>query len=160
MYSKKETITKVFNNNITTFFPSYRFELPNYLNDCYQQDIIHKLESGYNGYLTNPFEVTSDIRDIANWLLDVVLDQKVNEVERHLSDGKLIRISAPEQQVWVNAKIILENALISKFPNHNVRFGIGRRTNSGSRLSIVETGQNETKQYCPTVFNLSFFFLI
>ena len=105
-----------------------------------------------------PIEVTSDIRDIANWILDVVLDQEVNKQELKSNDGTMVIIPAPEQQVWMNVKKVLECALISKFPLRNVRFGIGRRNNSGSRLSIMEivSGGND-RQYCPTVFNLSFY---
>lgn len=154
-FSKGEVVKGVFDNNLATYFPSYRFELPNYLNECYKQDVTHKLEVTYNGYLSNPFEVTSDVKDIANWILDVVLDKEVNEDERRLPDGKLVKIQAPELQVWMNAKKVLECALISKYPKHNVRFGIGRRNNSGSRLSIMEINPQGDKQYCPTIFNLS-----
>lgn len=153
--TQEETVRSMFDSNLCTYFPSYRFELPNFLNDCYKQDVTHKLEAGYNGCLSNPLEVTSDIKDIANWILDVVLDREVNEEERSLQDGSRVRIPAPEQQVWRNAKRVLESALISKFPNRNVRFGIGRRNNSGSRLAIMEVEPKGDKQYCPTIFNLS-----
>ena len=155
-YHKEKEVQGIFENNVVTYFPSYRFELPNFLNEKYQENVEHKLEAGYNGYLTNPIEVTSDIRDIANWILDVVLDQEVNKQELKSNDGTMVIIPAPEQQVWMNVKKVLECALISKFPLRNVRFGIGRRNNSGSRLSIMEivSGGND-RQYCPTVFNLS-----
>ena len=154
-YRNAKEVRGIFNTNIITYFPSYRFELPNFLNKKYQDNIEHKLEAEYNGYLTNPIEVTSDIREIANWILDVVLDQEVNKQEVPLSDGTKV-FHAPEQNVWMNVKKVLECALISKFPNRNVRFGIGRRNNSGSRLSIMEiVPEGDDLQYCPTVFNLS-----
>ena len=142
-YHKEKDVQGIFEKNVVTYFPSYRFELPNYLNEKYQENVEHKLEAGYNGYLTNPIEVTSDIRDIANWILDVVLDQEVNEQELKSHDGTMVIIPAPEQQVWMNVKKVLECALISKFPLRNVRFGIGRRNNSGSRLSIMEIASGE-----------------
>ena len=155
-YHKEKEVQGIFEKNVVTYFPSYRFELPNFLNEKYQESVEHKLEAEYNGYLTNPIEVTSDIRDIANWILDVVLDQEVNKQELKSNNGTMVIIPAPEQQVWMNVKKVLECALISKFPHRNVRFGIGRRNNSGSRLSVMEivSGGND-RQYCPTVFNLS-----
>lgn len=154
-YRKAKEVQGIFNTNIVTYFPSYRFELPNYLNKKYQDNIEHKLEAGYEGYLTNPIEVTSDIREIANWILDVVLDQEVNKQEVPSSDGTKV-FHAPEQNIWINVNKVLGCALISKFPNRNVRFGIGRRNNSGSRLSVMEIApEGNDRQYCPTIFNLS-----
>ena len=83
-------------------------------------------------------EVTSDIQNIANWILDVVLDQEVNTQEVTLPDGTKAKIVAPEQNIWMNTQKVLECALISKFPNGDVRFGAGRRNNSGSRLSVMD----------------------
>ncbi len=156
-YCNQDEITALFDNSLCAYFPSYRFELPNYLNEKYKDDVAHKIEASYNGYLKNPLEVTSDIREITNWILDVVLDQEVNGKETiTLPNGQISRIPAPEQTIWINTKRILECALISKFPNRNVRFGIGRRNDSGSRLSIMEIidGKNDI-QYCPSIFNLS-----
>lgn len=152
----KDVITSIFDNSICAYFPSYRFELPNFLNEKYKEDVLHKIDAAYNGYLTNPLEVTSDIHDITNWILDVVLDQEVNGENIKLPNGEIARIAAPEQEIWLNAKKILECALVSKFPKRNVRFGVGRRNNSGSRLSIMEiiNGEN-VRQYCPSIFNLS-----
>ena len=155
-YTKEEAIRSIFDYNLCTYFPSYRFELPNFLNEVFQCDILHKLNAEYNGYLNNPLEVTSDIQNIANWILDVVLDQEVNTQEVTLPNGKTAKIAAPEQAIWINTKKVLECALISKFPNRNVRFGIGRRNNSGSRLSIMEIVKDgNDRQYCPTLFSLS-----
>lgn len=155
-FHEDEDVKKVFDNNIITYFPSYRFELPNFLNEKYKQDVEHKLEADYNGYLSNPLEVTSDIHEIANWILDVVLDQEVNTEDIPLPNGQVTRTVEPEHRVWMNTKRVLESALISKFPNHNVRFGINRRSNSGSRLSIMEIiDEKRSKTYCPTIFNLS-----
>lgn len=156
-FHNQDDITGIFDNTLCAYFPSYRFELPNFLNEKYKEDVTHKIDSAYRGYLTNPLEVTSDIREITNWILDVVLDQEVNGRETITRpDGKITIINAPEQTIWLNAKRILECALISKFPSRNVRFGIGRRNNSGSRLSIMEmvAGKGD-RQYCPSIFNLS-----
>ena len=143
----------VFDNNLSTYFPAYRFELPNYLNDVFK-NIEYKAKAEYNGYLKNPLEVTSSIREIVNWIFDVELDREVNSVWE-VVQGKAKRKRVPEDGLWENLKIILENAIISKFPQRNVRFGIGRRNNSGYRLAVVEENGEFSKVYCPSVFDLS-----
>lgn len=103
-YTKEDAIRSVFDKNLCTYFPSYRFELPNFLNEVFQCDIIHKLNAEYNGYLNNPLEVTSDIQNIANWILDVVLNQEVNTQEVTLPDETKAKTPAPEQIIWMNTK--------------------------------------------------------
>lgn len=153
--SKKETGTTIFSNNIITYFPAYRFELPSYLNKEYNKDIQHKIESEYSGFLANPLEVKSSIHNITNWIMDVVLDQEVNTNEVTLPDGTRQKVYPPELGIWKNVNTVLKYSLMSKFPGRNVRYGIGRRNNSGSRLSIMEICSGGDKQYCPTIFNLS-----
>ena len=65
---------KAFSNNLLTYFPSYRYEQPGYLNDVFQMELKYKYTSDFSGYLTNPIEVTSDLPQIANWMMDIVLD--------------------------------------------------------------------------------------
>lgn len=153
--SKKETGVALLSSNIITYFPAYRFELPSYLNEEYKKEIQHQIESTYRGYLINPLEVKSNIYNIANWIMDVVLDQEVNSNEITLPDGTRKKVSPPEIGIWKNLNTILKYSLISKFPQKNIRYGIGRRSNSGARLSIMEIGPKSDKLYCPTIFNLS-----
>ena len=156
-FKDKDTVKRVFDNSIVTFFPAYRYEVPNYLNELYQEGLTFKKDLVYNGYLTNPLEVRSDMRDIANWLMDVVLDWNNYRNNIILPDGQNADVTR-EKQLWLNAKAVLEQALISKFPQKNVRFGIGKRSNPGSRLSIMQydvENPNVAHSYCPSVFNLS-----
>lgn len=150
---KRKEAQAIFDNNIATYFPSYRFETPNYLNDKFQPTKF-SVESKFNGYLNNPLEVMSDIKDIANWIMDVLVDWEINKEERVLENGGKMIIQ-PEREIWMNIKRVLECSLISKFPSRNVRFGIGRRNNSGSRVSVMEIIAGGDKQYCPSLFNLS-----
>lgn len=150
---KRKDAQAIFDNNIATYFPSYRFETPNYLNDKFQPTKF-SVESKFNGYLNNPLEVMSDIKDIANWIMDVLVDWEINKEERVLENGGKIIIQ-PEREIWMNIKMVLECSLISKFPSRNVRFGIGRRNNSGSRVSVMEIIPGGDKLYCPSLLNLS-----
>ena len=42
-------------------------------------ELKYKYTSDFTGYLTNPIEVTSDLPQIANWLMDIVLDNQLYE---------------------------------------------------------------------------------
>ena len=70
----KEKAISIFSNNILTYFPSYRYEQPYYLNDPYKFSVKFNVDSEFNGYLANPIEVTSGIGSLGNWIMDVVLD--------------------------------------------------------------------------------------
>ena len=126
--SDKNTITTLFSNNILTYFPAYRYELPYYLNDPYKIQLEFNKEAGFSGYLTNPIEVTSDLLNIANWIMDVVLDQlNYNEIRA--------------QSAFTELNEILTNILIKK-ANCKTRLGIGKRFAGASRIAVInmETG--------------------
>src|SRR3989339_235531 len=67
-FSKKKAEV-IFNNNILTYFPSYRYETPGYLNDPYKIKLDFKKQSGFVGYLHNPLEVTSGLSQFSNWVM-------------------------------------------------------------------------------------------
>lgn len=71
---KKNDVNSIFNNNILTYFPAYRFEIPGYLNSPYKRNLSFKTELGMNGYLPNQLEVITDIHHLTNWLMDLLLD--------------------------------------------------------------------------------------
>ncbi len=125
-----------FNHNIATYFPAYRFEQPGYLNDVYQIDLYYKKTANFSGYLPNPIEITSDLPQIANWMMDVVLDKEIYNDERVLKQLNLI----------------VKSLLVSK--NDNIpRIGIGPRYSGGARIQIIDTKTN--KCIYPSVFNMS-----
>ena len=76
---KMETAELLFNNNIATYFPSYRFEYPGYLNPPYANTIKFQVDSKFSGYLPNPIEVVTDLHNLTNWMMDVVLDWQINK---------------------------------------------------------------------------------
>ena len=62
----KEKAISIFSNNILTYFPSYRYEQPYYLNDPYKFSVKFNVDSEFNGYLANPIEVfTTDCYSIS-----------------------------------------------------------------------------------------------
>ena len=140
---------KIFNNNIVTYFPSYRFEKPGYLNEPYQKTIGMDIQERFNGYLKNPIEVVSDINDIAGWIMDVVLDLLVYQ------DSQDKDFSLTNQFLLDNLNHILNATLFSKTEGgkSSLRFGIGKRDAGNTRVSIM--GADTNKSFYPSLFNMS-----
>ena len=151
---------KMFEQNVLTYFPSYRFELPAYLNDSYSNPLKYSIDSKFSGYLPNQIEVISDITSFSNWLLDVLLDLKNGERIQFFKDDKNnvfpITIHAQENIVLTNLNNILSNTLSSKKYQGSVRFGIGKRNGGMARIAIMNYVDNEHHyQICPSIFQLS-----
>nr|MDD3720379.1 AAA family ATPase [Candidatus Gracilibacteria bacterium] len=170
----KEKAEKIFRNNLITYFPAYRYEQPGYLNDPYKIKLNFKKESGFSGYLPNPIEVLSGLPQLANWIMDLVLDNqylnvKTEDIEKSLES---INIQEPIQknqlsnlinsiiQINIHLKshirektnFIITEILKSKGFNTS-RFGIGERNLGGTRVQIVNA--EDGLQIYPTIFNLS-----
>lgn len=151
---------KMFEQNVLTYFPSYRFELPAYLNDSYSNPLKYSIKSKFSGYLPNQIEVISDITSFSNWLLDVLLDLKNGERIQLFKDGKNnvfpITIPAQENIVLTNLNNILSNTLSSKKYQGSVRFGIGKRNGGMARIAVMNDVDDEQHyQICPSIFQLS-----
>lgn len=156
----KDIKKHLFEQNVLTYFPSYRFELPAYLNDTYSNPIKYSIDSKFNGYLPNPIEVISDINSFSNWLLDVLLDMKLHEQISFRKDDNNnvhpVTVPAQESMVLHNLNSILSNTLSSKRYSGRVRFGIGKRNGGMARISIMNDVDNDHySQICPSIFQLS-----
>ncbi len=135
----KQVAEKFFLNNISTYFPSYRYEAPGYLNEPYKVNLDFKKSSGFSGYLTNPLEVITGLPQLANWIMDIVLDMRMNS-------------TIPDFIVFNNLNTIITQSLISKELGQ-LRFGVGGRGMGSTRIQIVKTSDNQSVY--PTIFNLS-----
>lgn len=135
----KKFAEKIFSKNLVTYFPSYRYETPGYLNDPYGVNLDFKISSGYTGYLNNPLEVRTGLPRLANWIMDVILDMRVNK-------------DSPDTVIYQNLNNVITQTLLSKNLGE-LRLGIGRRWTGGARLQIMNTQKNS--QVYPTIFNLS-----
>jgi predicted ATP-binding protein involved in virulence len=135
----KQAAEKLFLNNLSTYFPSYRFEAPGYLNEPYKVNLDFKKLSGYSGYLKNPLEVITGLPQLANWIMDIVLDMRMNP-------------AIPDLIVFNNLNNIITQSLISKNLGP-LRFGVGSRGMGSTRIQIVKNTNGQT--IYPTIFNLS-----
>ncbi|MDZ4201359.1 MAG: AAA family ATPase [Gallionella sp.] len=129
----------IFSSNILTYFPSYRYEAPGYLNDPYKVELDFAKSNIFSGRLRNPIEVISGLPQLANWIMDVVLDIRLNDVQ--------------SQVLFANLNTILTNTIISKGLGP-LRFGIGARGMGGARIQVVKNQTNPESIY-PSIFNIS-----
>lgn len=138
---------EIFDNNILTYFPSYRYEQPSYLNDPYSIKLNFDKSSAFAGYLPNPIEIVSNLHTIANWIMDVALD-KLNYKQNYPCFNGINKI----------IENIIEHKKITN--KTNLRIAIGDRHDSGIRIQIVEDVINneerkETITVVPSIFCLS-----
>lgn len=136
----EKIVNTVFLNNLISYFPSYRYEVPGYLNDTYRISLNFENRARYSGFLPNPIEITSGLSVLANWVMDVVLDIRANN-------------RGPESLLFQHLNSIISKTLISKGKGE-LRFGIGPRGQGGTRIQILENKENGFQIY-PTIFNLS-----
>ena len=134
----KKTIKDLFNNGIYTYFPAYRYEQPSYLNDPYMVELKFRRETEFTGYLMNPIEVTSDLNNITNWIMDIVLDATMYK-EQYLPT--LIQINE------IFSELLMEKV------GEPTRIGIGPRNAGAARIQIVK--QKDKQQVYPTIYGMS-----
>lgn len=147
-----------FAENVITYFPSYRYELPGYLNDTYKNDVEINNTIQFTEELTNPIEVCTDLGVFSSWILDVVLDWEVNKETQRIQRGDGIHEVdiTPERMLWNNLSRMMKGILVSKDYPGVIRFGIGRRNKSGNRIAVMhDKSPNGVEQICPNLSLLS-----
>jgi predicted ATP-dependent endonuclease of OLD family len=156
LFDKNKAET-VFNNNVITYFPSYRYETPGYLNDPYKVNLDFTKQISFSGYLPNPLEVVTGLPQLANWIMDVVLDMDLYKQIQNIN-GRIFDLTPERTVLWNSLNTIIEKTLISRKYQGTLRFGIGKRNSGGNRISIMNEltldGKNPRTFY-PTIFNLS-----
>lgn len=137
--SDEKIIKEIFSTSLMTYFPAYRYETPAYLNDPYKVSLKFKTKNDYSGYMPNPIEVTSDLPEITNWIMDIVLDDQIYE---HSTTS-----------ILSNLNNLLTNILFSKVKTR-VRLGIGRRNSGMKRIAIMDATKDGHQIYS-SIFNMS-----
>ncbi|MFZ2308316.1 MAG: AAA family ATPase [Rhodoferax sp.] len=137
----KELANKIFPQNVTTYFPAYRFEVPSYLNKPYQERLVFAKDNRYSGRLDKPLEVFTSLPNIANWIMDVVLDIR--------------EVAGTNHNLFNSLNTIISSALSSK--NHGaLRFGVGPRQLGSTRIQIIQDVPVAVPQAIyPSIFRLS-----
>jgi len=128
----------IFETNLITYFPSYRYENPGYINQPYEVNLSFRKENSFKGRLPNPLEVITGLQTFSNWLMDIVLDMQYEKSE-------VANIKSLLDQVIT---LILQGKVSSKF-----RFGIGPRGFGNTRIQIINSEKNECLY--PALFHIS-----
>ena len=129
----------IFSSNVLTYFPSYRYEQPGYLNDPFKVKLNFDTSPKFNGYLSNPIEVITCLQDIANWLMDVVLDEKMSAND----------IKANSLDIQINS--LIKQILGTKLSNA-INLGLGPRNMGATRVGVLD---KDSKTIYPSIFNMS-----
>lgn len=145
---EEEFVKKLFENNVITNFPAYRYEEPSYLTDIYKIKTDFNKKMGITRELNNPLEVVTNSEGLANWILDVVLDKLQSNNNSMFTYGTL---PSAEDTIFNNLSKILTIALSSKNQG-DLKFAIGKRNNGGTRLQIHKL--SNTLLY-PSIFGMS-----
>lgn len=154
----REKVLALFKSNVATYFPSYRFEYPGYLNDIYKTRLNFDIDAKFSGYLPNPIEVINDLPQVAKWMLDVLIDWQIYKQMQDITtpDGQKFKIDlSPENHIWTNLNSII-NQSIKNHPDGTLRLGVGKRNDIGQRISIMldKNGAESTMLY-PSILNIS-----
>lgn len=137
----KQQLGEIFSSNIITSFPSYRYEQPGYLNDPFRVKLNYNLSMKYSGYLKNPIEVISGLPELANWIMDIVLDQTTGMASK---------------MVFSNINQIFSEVLRAKNEGQPVKLGIGPRNYDITRIQVVAKSTNGGySPLYPSIFNMS-----
>lgn len=155
--SKTQQLETIYNQNCILYFPPNRFEEPAWLN----WDNLHAKASfsdikRLKGFLNRKIINYSPLRNNQNWLLDILYD-------KHVLELNLVNVNVPtdtgdkllsvytghmgESTNIYNSILTLLKIIIQK--EGNLRFGIGKRA-----ARKVELICNE-KQLIPNIFQLS-----
>jgi len=147
----RDIVREIFNGQVDIYMPSYRSEVPNYLNNSYSFTPKYTIAGRWGDEMINPLEVVSGLESFSIWIMDLLLDRYVNQQQKE--ENGQIKDLTPELRVWNNVVRLLQETLSSKYPRENVRFGIARRNNSAQRIAIMDSEKDEV--LCPSIFNLS-----
>jgi predicted ATP-binding protein involved in virulence len=152
------------------YFPSNRFEEPGWLNiDNLIKPVKYQELKNIQGYSNRSIVSISSLKDCQRWLLDVLLDRNILEIQQHNVQQQFIGLNKNNgnlQSNMVNLPIFggfqgqanniyneiinLLHALLGKKQKKEVlRFGIGSRRDR--RISIVK----DERELIPNLFQLS-----
>lgn len=134
----EEVATDLFFKNILTYFPSYRYEEPGYLNDSYKIKLEFNKTTVFRNHLKNEIETVSSLPSIINWIMDLLLDMRYTDTRN-------------PAMTMDNMNKLITDILISKGYG-NLAFGVWTRNEGRRRVQIINA---LWKTIYPSMFNIS-----
>ena len=151
----KETILKIWEQNVLCYVGPNRYEKPVWMGDKYFQtdDFLHpSVTTNVERQLKNPIEVKNVTSNNLQWLLDVIADSRA-DIDGDLHSMRLApTTNANEMFLLKQARRNLET-ILSKILCDDVYFQLNYRNTGGSRFRIAKKVDNSV--ICPTLDSLS-----
>ena len=158
----EEIVEDAFNKNIFCVFGADRYEKPAWMGDKYfnqssNRDFHPSVASKYRGRIPNPIEVNNVLNTNLQWILDVIVDSRI-DIESGISQNGTMPIIVPRNINTANV-VLLSSArkkieqILSEILRKDVYFGLNYRNEGKSRFNIRS---RETDQIIvPTMDSLS-----
>lgn len=145
--ANKEKSKKIFNENVICFFGPNRYEKPNWMmRDYYRNnDYQHpSLDVKYDGSLNNPISVENVMDINMQWLLDIIVDTRV-DVKYKGNSWHILHYPNGNINNYVPLGIARENIerIMSQILKRNVYFDLNLRNNGLSRFNIKDIATEE-----------------
>lgn len=143
---------RIFGKSIFCYFGPDRYEKPMWMgnkyakHDSYYHPSVKQL---WNGVLQNPITIKNVIEMNLQWLLDIIVDSRLELVN---SEGTYQVANGNAFQPQMQARTNLET-IMSKIVGRSVRFSFNARNAGPSRLKIVDAKTSEI--IAPTLDSLS-----
>ena len=155
---KKEHANKIFSNNVICYFAPDRYEKPIWLGDKYYAgENLNRYEHPavkmkWDGELENPVNVQNMTNENLQWLLDVIVDSRL-DIPVKVPYG-IIESSHSQHEalLWKRVLINVEKVM-SEIVGSHIKFELNYRHTRGNRLNIKDI--NTKRTIIPTLDSLS-----
>jgi len=136
-----ETLADDFRANSYCFFPADRGDQPAWMNEqSHPSKTAFRFHRQVDDQLDKPLYVSSSIESCLSWLMDIIVDARV-DAERALDGGALVTsFAAGESERWIRSKGLLERLtafLQLLLDDPTAHFELGPRDSSDFRLQIA-----------------------
>lgn len=153
---KEKPLFDDFESNSYCFFPSDRGDQPAWMNEkSHSSETVFELRSRFSNELGKPLYVSSSLESCFPWLMDLIIDARVDA--EPTTDGNALPVSFAkgESQRWVRTKGLLQSLttfLQLLLDDPSAHFELGSRNSGTLRLQIV---RDEGSYFLPSIACLS-----
>ena len=139
IYSNKEQLEKIFNNDIVCYFTPERYEKPFWLGDPYFKDVIPHIvfQYQYGGEINNPIIANDLGKENLQWLLDIIADSRIDQIEWKIDqrNEKGNESFTYKNSVMMGARHNIET-IMSEILGEDIYFSLNIRSAKQGRFNI------------------------
>ncbi|MFC0179033.1 AAA family ATPase [Thorsellia kenyensis] len=142
----------VFLKNTYCYFPSDRYEIPYWMNqETAREKKFFEVEKRFNGSLKKDILINHSLTDIKEWILNVILDARVDVDEDINGEFKILRTANDLKLLKISVKNI--EVIVSEIVRKDVILQLNFRGRGASRIKLIEKESND--EFLPSLDNLS-----